>query len=266
VEKAYTKSVPSAFEKFTAARECLEPVIRELQSPEAASRRHDETEKTIQHEGQELCRRKIACVFGELSYRRNGYSHPLGESVFPLDEALNMPKRKYGYGPRESVSLAVCQNTLQSSLEGLSTLIAGKVPKRQAEELVVEASTDCDAFYAQRAIMPVLSRSTVLVMSQDGKGIVLRHEDLREATRKAAEKEQHTLSTRLSSGEKRMATVAAVYDVAPHVRTTSEVISRQTEVSEARRKNAPRAENKRVRKARGLEQGLPSSTVIGASY
>jgi hypothetical protein len=284
VEEAYTKSVSNTLDEFTAAREYLEQVIGQLQSPEALKRRHDETEETIRQEGQELCRllfqaaldvrandevrrecvtgednvvrthfrkdcrRKIASVFGEVSYRRNGYSHPMGESLFPLDESLNMPKRKYTYGLRECVSLAVCQNAFDSSLEGLSTLIAGKIRKRQAEELVVEASTDFDAFYARRAITPVLSPSTVLVMSQDGKGITLRHDDLRATTRKAAEKEPHTLSTRLSSGEKRnrMATVAAVYDVAPHVRRTSDVLRGDAEAGGAQCQDAPKAENKRV--------------------
>ena len=176
VEKGYTKSVASTFDEFTAAREHLEQVIGQLQSPEALKRRHDETEETIRQEGQELCRllyqaaldvrannevrresvpgadnvvrthfredcrRKIASIFGEVIYRRNGYSHPMGESLFPLDEALNMPKRKYTYGLRECVSLAVCQGSFDASLEGLSALIAGRIPKRQAEELVVEAS------------------------------------------------------------------------------------------------------------------------------
>ncbi len=286
MEEGYTKSVSSTCDEFTASREYLEQVIGRLQLPEALKRRHDETEKTIQQEGQELCRllyqaaldvrannevrresvtgednvvrthvredcpRKIASVFGEVTYRRKGYSHRTGTSLFPLDESLNMPKRKYTYGLRECVSLAVCQNAFDASLEGLSTLIAGRIPKRQAEELVVEASRDFDAFYAQRAITPVQSPSTVLVMSQDGKGITLRHDDLREATRKAAEKAQHTLSTRLTSGEKRhrkrMATVATVYDVAPHVRESSEVIRREAEEGEAQRKDAPKAENKRV--------------------
>ena len=56
MEKAYTKTVPSTFDEFTASRDYLEQVIRQLQSPEALKRRHDETEKTIQQEGQELCR------------------------------------------------------------------------------------------------------------------------------------------------------------------------------------------------------------------
>ncbi len=180
----------------------------------------------------------------------NGYSHARGESLFPLDESLNMPQRKYTYGLRECVSLAVCQSAFEPSLESLSTMIAGRIPKRQAEELVAQVSVDFDSFYAQRAITPVQSQDTVLAMSQDGKGIVMRHDDLRSSTRKAAEKERHTLSTRLSSGEKRnrkrMATVAAVYDIAPHMRTTADVIGGDGEDAPKSLKPVPRAENKRV--------------------
>jgi ABC-type cobalamin transport system ATPase subunit len=51
-------------------------------------------------------------------------------------------------------------------------------------------------------------------MSVDGKGVVMRKEDLREQTRKAAKARKHKMGARLSKGEKknakRMATVAAV--------------------------------------------------------
>ncbi len=50
------------------------------------------------------------------------------------------------------------------------------------------------------------------MLSFDDKGIAMRHEDLREATRKATEKTPHTLHSRLAKGEKsnrkRMAKVA----------------------------------------------------------
>ena len=42
----------------------------------------------------------------------------------------------------------------------------------------------------------------LLVLSFDGKGIAMRHVDLREATRKAAEAEPKRLQTRLANGEK----------------------------------------------------------------
>ena len=49
----------------------------------------------------------------------------------------------------------------------------------------------------------------------------MRKEDLREATKRAAERDGHKLKTRLSQGEKRKrkATVAAVYSIERQVRT-----------------------------------------------
>jgi hypothetical protein len=75
------------------------------------------------------------------------------------------------------------------------------IAKRQVEELAVRAAQDFDAFYEQRAA----SRNPegdLLVLSTDGKGIVMRHEDLREGTRIAAEKSVRKLETRLTPGEK----------------------------------------------------------------
>src|SRR5919197_5526356 len=72
-----------------------------------------------------------------------------------------------------------------------------------------------------------------LVMSLDGKGIVMRREDLREATKRAAEREQHKLKTRLSRGEKRnrkrMATVAAIYIIERHVRGAESIMGIKAE-------------------------------------
>ena len=89
----------------------------------------------------------------------------------------------------------------------------------------------------------------MLVVTCGGKGVVMRPEGLREATRKAAERSGHKLETRLSRGEKRnrqrMATVARVYTIEPHVRTPEQVACGLAPVHEAP-KPRPRPENKRV--------------------
>jgi len=68
----------------------------------------------------------------------------------------------------------------------------------------------------------------VLVLSCDGKGIVMRADALRAATAKAAADSTTKLGARLSKGEKRnrkrMATVAAVYDLTPVPRTPADVL------------------------------------------
>ncbi len=108
----------------------------------------------------------------------------------------------------------------------------GKVAgKRQIEELVKAAAVDVGAFYAQRVPVPCTSE-VLLVLSADGKGIVMRPEGLRPATRKAAEGKRRgrgVFRTRLASGEKpcrkRMATLACACDAAPAVRRPHDVIA-----------------------------------------
>ena len=93
-----------------------------------------------------------------------------------------------------------------------------RIGKLQLEQLVARAAVDFDDYYRIVAREPC-SADSVLVISCDGKGIVMRPEALREATRRAAAKSEHKLATRLSRGEKanrkRMAEVGCVYDIEP---------------------------------------------------
>lgn len=74
----------------------------------------------------------------------------------------------------------------------------------------------------------------------------MRPEDLREATRKAAEQAEPRFKTRLSPGEKsqrkRMATVALIYTVALYVRSPESMMSPNQDDQAPR----PQVENKRV--------------------
>ena len=113
-----------------------------------------------------------------------------------------------------------------------------EVPKRQAEQSAVRAAEDFDAFYEARrtpAGEPVPQESLV-VLTFDGKGMVLHREDLREATRKAAERRRQqrkqlsrfNASSRVKMGKtrhsKRIVTVPAVYTVAPFVRSAEDFL------------------------------------------
>jgi hypothetical protein len=73
----------------------------------------------------------------------------------------------------------------------------------------------------------------------------MRHEDLRTNTQRRAQGSNHKLATRLSRGEKRnrkrMATVATVYEVAPHHRKAVDIMD-----TSALRPAAPKPVNKRV--------------------
>jgi hypothetical protein len=113
--------------------------------------------------------------------------------------------------------------------------------------MAIKASHDFETFYAANEAVGPEPGKDLLILSVDGKGIVMREEGLREATRKAAQNECHKLKTRLCRGEKRnrkrMATVATVYSVKTHVRTPESIMESSSSAAGPPR---PKAKNKRV--------------------
>lgn len=278
MESYIENAVPGEFE---AAWRELEGLIVELRERSQQMREHGEIEKKIGERGNEIMRllmqgyldrvsqaeEKLAHVegadgwqrryarsrkrtlmtrFGEVEVTRLGYSDHGKDSVYPLDACLNLPLERYSHGLRERVGEAAAASSFEATVEHIERHTGGFVPKRQAEELARQLAVDFDAFYAQRPIEPG-SDDGLLVMSADGKGIVMRHEDLREQTRQRAEQDRHKLATRLSRGEKRhrkrMATVATVYEVGRHHRSAQDIMGRRQREEAAA---APRPRNKRV--------------------
>jgi hypothetical protein len=171
--------------------------------------------------------RKLETVFGEVSVTRRLYQAPGVEGLAPMDAALNLPAEHYSHGVRRFVAEECARASFDEVVEQLAKRTGAHVPKRQVEELAQRAAQDFDAFYAERG-RAAETTSDPLILSFDGKGVAMRHEDLRPGTRKAAEATSRRLHTRLAPGEKsnrkRMATVAAVYSLAPWVRTPADVL------------------------------------------
>ena len=85
-----------------------------------------------------------------------------------------------------------------------------------------------------------------LVLTFDGKGIVMLPDALRPATAKAAASAEGKLATRLSPGEKngrkRMAELACVYDAVPVPRTPEDIISTPAQKRRKKKAQAGKAE------------------------
>ena len=180
--------------------------------------------------------RRLETTFGPVDVERGGYGRAGHDSLHPLDASLNLPPERYSLEVRRRVAEAAASRSYDEALFDLSRHTGAQVPKRQAEQLAVRAAEDFDAFYEARraAAGEPAPEESVVVLTFDGKGVVLHRDDLREATRKAAERrrkqrEQLSPFKRLQPGEKkhskRMATVAAVYTVAPFVRSPEEFLS-----------------------------------------
>jgi hypothetical protein len=171
--------------------------------------------------------RHLETIVDTVVVPRAAYQAPGCEDLHPMDAALNLPRELFSFGVRRMVAREVARASFEEVVEIVHDYGGATIAKRQVEELAVRAAQDFDAFYAQREPAHAPAED-LLVLSTDGKGIVMRRADLREATRLAAEKKVNKLETRLTPGEKknrkRMAQVATVYSVAPWVRTAADVV------------------------------------------
>ena len=205
--------------------------------------------------------RELETIFGTLQVQRTGYGAEGQASLHPLDAQLNLPAERYSLELRRRAALEAAKNSFDETVQTLSEYTGAQIGKRQVEELVSRAAQDFDAFYEQRQEQQAEEQQTatddalaaaLLVISSDGKGVVMHQQDLRPATRKASAGKRSKLATRLSKGEKRnrkrMATVAAVYSVAPHVRTPEQMLAvlARAEDAEHKRSSRPRPQHKRV--------------------
>jgi hypothetical protein len=270
---------------FAATQERFEHLLDTMASPKTLAMTHRELEDLLTVEGRELMRqllqdhltlrgpgrtedrvvdrdgvahthvrvhgRGLETVFGTVRVERAGYGGRGLESLHPLDAELNLPEARYSHGVRRRLATEAARGSFDAAVEAVATTTGAHVPKRQAEEEVVRAAADFDAFYLEREAASrreAHKTGEILVVTTDAKGVVMRPTALRPATRRAAAKRRHKLTRRLSKGEKRcrkrMAQVASVYTVAPFVRRPEDLIAelRGAGAPVAR----PRPEHKRV--------------------
>lgn len=267
---------------FEVARSGFEKLVAELKSDDTLTKRHDELERLIHAKGTEVLRgllqghlelralreecspvegadgvlrthkraasRPLEVLFGDVTVYRRAWSMREFGSLHPLDAELNLPTSSYSF----ELQRQVCQLALGNSFDRTVDLIAsspgGRVPKRQAEQIVVKATQDFDAFYASTAVVDD-NPDDLLVLSFDQKGVVMRLDSLRPATRKAALESKPKLGTRLSKGEKpnrkRMAMVATVYSLSAVPRTAEDLLPGE-DSQDRKRAERPRPTGKRV--------------------
>jgi hypothetical protein len=268
---------------FQFADEQYAHLVQRLRSSESQALEHGEVEQMIWREGTELlrrlfqshlderyqhepaqtnvvgsdgakrphrrndCQRQLTTLFGEVVVARLGYSSKQAgvSALYPTDGQLNLPPDQYSDGIRQRVAIAGASVSFSETSQTIENTTGATVGKRQCEEVIVKVSQDFDAFYGQRSQEGPEATTDLLVITTDGKGIVMHSEDLREGTAKAAQKSVQAPKTRLSPGEKkqrkRMATVAAVYSTPRFERRPEQIIGLNLEPLQR-----PEIQNKRV--------------------
>jgi hypothetical protein len=202
--------------------------------------------------------RPLVTKFGQVTVSRIAYRSPGRGNVHPLDAVLNLPEEKHSHGLRRLAAIEAARGSMEAAGAAVTRATGVTIGKRQLEELARRCAAHVEAFYLQRVTCPA-PEDWPLVLTFDGKGIVMLPEALRPATAKAAASAQGKLATRLSPGEKhgrkRMAELACVYDAAPVPRAPEDVIStpaqkrrkRKAQASGPKKKQKPREPQARAK-------------------
>ena len=274
---------PGQDEAFGKSGKCFHELEDWMASEEAAGLQHGELEEQLCVRGRELLRqlfqdrldltaareerrrdvtgedgaprtraeqgrtRPLVTRFGQVTVSRIAYRAPGRPNVHLLDAALNLPAEKHSHGLRKLAAIESARGSIESACAAAARATGVKIGKRQMEALARRAAAHVEAFYLQRVISPAAD-GWPLVLTFDGKGIVMLPGALRPATAKAAAAAAGKLATRLSPGEKhgrkRMAELACVYDAAPVPRTPEDIISTPAQKRRKKKAQAKKAKGK----------------------
>jgi hypothetical protein len=261
-------ATPAPDDPFAATRDVLEGLIAELSGPGADRLTADQAEELIDRKARELARqaqenhfglralreelravrnpgpregadgiartrlepgrkRWLATLFGKVRVPRCAWRRPGVPDYLPADAELSLPAGRHSHTLAKLACLELARGSYESGHEAISRRCGKVIGKRQAGEIIVNGASDIGDFYRSRVPVPC-TRESVLVLSADMKGVVMRAEALREATARAAGK-KGKMRTRLSAGEKanrkRMAALVTVYDAEPAPRRPQDVIA-----------------------------------------
>jgi hypothetical protein len=171
--------------------------------------------------------RLLATLFGTVTVTRCAWRTPGAPNYCPADAALSLPAARHSHCLAKLAAIEAARGSFDAAHAAIARRCGNVIGKRQLEQAVVNAAADISAFYAARVPEPC-TPETLVVLSADCKGIVMRPGALRAATAKAAAR-VGKMRTRLSAGEKpnrkRMACLVTVYDAGPAERRPHDVIA-----------------------------------------
>ena len=253
-----------AVDGFASSREQFESLVSFMAGTDAAGLDHAGLEERLDRDGRELLRRLLddhlalravreqrlesvvgedevtrgrveadhrrvlGTVFGKVTVSRMAYRAPGRGNLHPADAALNLPVERHSHGLRKLAASEAARGSFQDAVWGSSGHAGSSLetPGRGARS---------DRRGRLRGLLPSpqasrSERGDLLVISADGKGIVMRPDALRPkaALARARPRPKHP-QTRLASAEKsnykRMAEIGAVYDATPVPRTAADIIA-----------------------------------------
>jgi hypothetical protein len=173
------------------------------------------------HRGDEPVCRPLRTIFGEHQFMT--YVYRAGADVKstivlrPIDERLGLTCDRYSPLLQEFSLLFCCEQAFHGSVEAFFQVFGQKLSVDTLEKVSRRVADRAETFVQNREAPPPAEEGELLVMTADGKGVPLVKQDA-QRLRAFEEKPQRP-------GNRRMATLAAVYSVDRFVRTPADIVA-----------------------------------------
>src|SRR6202165_5282883 len=169
---------------------------------------------------EQLHTRRYVSIFGSFTLERTAYGSREGQTLefVPLDDRLQLPQSVFSYVLQDwDQALAVEQPFAQVS-QTIARILKLKQSVDSLEGMDRQQAQDVGQFRDLQGSPPAAEEGQIVVVTADCKGIVIRGQGTKTVCggeRPAGQR----------ANQKRMAAVAGVYTVDPHMRTADDVVA-----------------------------------------
>jgi hypothetical protein len=162
--------------------------------------------------------RQLRTIFGEHQFSQYTYSAGQHHKIAlrPVDARLELSPRMYSYLLEEFSQMFCVESAFAQSARNLSTVFGGKFSVDTLESCTTQMGQQAETFLDDLPLPAPADEGELLVASADGKGVPLIRED--------APKVKAFETQKLRPGNRRMATLGAVYSVDRFPRTAEEIV------------------------------------------
>jgi hypothetical protein len=159
-------------------------------------------------------------IFGNLQINRYVYGTREGQKIayVPLDARLALPAGEFSYVLEDWLQRFTIKGAFAEATQSLQDLLGLKTSVRSVEDMNRTMADFAASFADQRPTPDAAEEGELLVMTGDGKGVVMRRPAVDEPR-------QHPhQDAKVKTGKKQMACVGALYTIDRFVRTPDQVI------------------------------------------
>jgi hypothetical protein len=164
--------------------------------------------------------RRYVSIFGTFLLHRTAYGSRAGQKIdfVPLDNRLQLPRSAFSYVLQDWDQALCVEQAFGQAQSTVARILNLKQPVDSLERMNSQMADDVRPFRENRPAPDPATEGEVLVLSADGKGVVLRR-----PAEAPAPPAHRTKGEKASL--KRMAIVGTAYTVDRHVRTPEQVVA-----------------------------------------